>query len=213
LGFRSNGASRSSDVNAQRPGPRHSRRQNRYRQIDCRSRTPPEGAEAGKVVLLAHAETYVSGRIEALAADAIANVVAREVPFSTGRQALFDSSVAIVIDGVSEIPEASRAALQDDLRTLVAAGRGARVLLLGRDIAALREVQPASLMPATYLTVDLGQEQRLDLGHRVVRSLTDSTSCQGGIKSSENVGRSSGKSSGRRARQSDALQHGSGFVD
>ncbi|GGV43589.1 NACHT domain-containing protein [Paenarthrobacter nicotinovorans] len=120
---------------------------------------------------MAHAETYVPGRIEALAADSIASVVNEEIPFSTGRQALFDNDVAIIIDGVSEIPADARAALQADIRTLVASRQGARVFLFGRDIAALREVLPASSVPDAYLTVDLGREQRLELGVSILQSL------------------------------------------
>lgn len=130
------------------------------------------GAETGIVVLLAHAETYVSGRLEALVSDAVANLLRFEVPLSTGRQALFDNSVTLVIDGVSEIPAESRRGLQDDLRTLVASGRGARVMLLGRDVATVREILPTSLSPTTYLTTGLSAQQRRQLGEKFAESST-----------------------------------------
>ena len=63
-----------------------------------------DAATTGAVVLLAHAEAYLPGRIDALAADAISEVVSVAMPTATGRQALADPTVTLVIDGVSEVP-------------------------------------------------------------------------------------------------------------
>lgn len=118
------------------------------------------GAAAGSAVIVAHAETYLPGRLEALVADAIADVLDQDVPALTGRQVLADDSALLVIDGASEIPAQVRAALADDLRTSVARGRGARVVLLGRDMAALREVLPASCAPALFRMDAFGRDRR-----------------------------------------------------
>jgi hypothetical protein len=125
-----------------------------------------DAAETDRVVLLAHAETYLPGRLEALIADALADLLAEDLPYATGRQALGDHDLTLVIDGVSEVPASLRDALHDDLVASVAAGRGARIILLGRDVAALREVLPSSVTPASYQMVELDAGQRFDLACR-----------------------------------------------
>lgn len=127
-----------------------------------------DAAEADRVVLLAHAETYLPGRLEALTADALSGPLAEDLPFATGRQALADRDVTLIIDGVSEVPAATRQALHEDLVAPVAAGQGARILLLGRDIAALREVFPASVSPTAYQMVELDADRRRDLANRML---------------------------------------------
>ncbi len=127
-----------------------------------------DGARAGQVILLPHAETYLPGRLEALAADALSDLLGEDLPIATGRQVLADRSVTLVIDGVSEVPAPVRDALHDDLAASVAAGRGARIVLVGRDIAVLREVLPSSVMPAAYQMVELDAERRFDLACRTL---------------------------------------------
>jgi hypothetical protein len=127
-----------------------------------------DAALAGHVVLLAHAETYLPGRLAALASDAISDLLAEDLPFATGRQALADSEVTMIIDGVSEVPATVRQALHDDLVAPTAASRGARIMLVGRDVAALREVLPSSVTPASYVMADLDAGQRFELAFRAV---------------------------------------------
>ncbi len=98
-------------------------------------------------MLVAHAEAYLPGGLSALAADAISEVIREDLPAATGRQALADRSVTVVIDGVSEVPDEIRRALQDKFRAPEAAGRGARILLLGRDVATVRSGPP--IQPTT----------------------------------------------------------------
>jgi hypothetical protein len=62
------------------------------------------GVRAGPAVLVAHAEAYLPGRLSALAADAISEVLREDLRAATGRQALADRDVTLVIDGVSEVP-------------------------------------------------------------------------------------------------------------
>ena len=125
-------------------------------------------AAQGRVVVVAHAETYIPGRVDALVADAVADVLGRDVPTLTGRQVLAEAGTVVVIDGVSEVPEPVRAALADDLRALVAVGRGARLVLLGRGLAAVRSVLPASSSPSLFRMEPFGREQREALAERVL---------------------------------------------
>ncbi|WP_144312025.1 NACHT domain-containing protein [Actinopolyspora erythraea] len=127
-----------------------------------------EAALLGKTVLVGHAETYVQGRLEALAADAVSAVVGRELPRVTGRQLLNDPDVLLVIDGTSEVPDEIRLALRDELRVQVAAYSGARVLIVGRDLAVLGSVLPTSISPTRYQLASLRVPQQREL---VLRSL------------------------------------------
>jgi len=128
-----------------------------------------EAAHHERVVLLAHAEAYLPGRLEALAADAISEMTREDCPAATGRQALADSDVMLVIDGVSEVPEEVREGLKTDLLAPVAASRGARIVLLGRDIAVLRDSLPSSRTPAIFQLVEFDPQRRLDLACRLLR--------------------------------------------
>lgn len=117
-------------------------------------------AADGRVVVVAHAETYLPGRLDALAADALADVLGHDVPTLTGRQVLAERGASLVIDGVSEVPAPVRAALAEDLRVVVATGIGARVVLLGRELGAVREVLPASSAPTWFHMHPFDRERR-----------------------------------------------------
>ncbi len=128
-----------------------------------------DAAAAGRPVLLAHAEAYLPGRLGALAADALSEVLGEPMPAATGAQALADADVTLVVDGVSEVPRTLRDALAEDLRAQVASGRGgAGVIVVGRDVAALRAVLPASRVPARFAVAGLDRQRRLDAAHRLV---------------------------------------------
>ena len=127
-----------------------------------------DAARDGHVVLLARAEAYLPGRLEALAADAMSEVLREELPSAAGRQALADKDVTLVIDGVSEVPAEMRQGLRTELLASLAAHRGARVVLLGRDVAVLRATLPSSVTATTYHLVEFDQERRLDLACRVL---------------------------------------------
>ncbi|ABS06060.1 hypothetical protein [Kineococcus radiotolerans] len=131
------------------------------------------GAAQGRVVVVAHAETYIPGRIDALTADAVADVLGRDVPTLTGRQVLAEPGTVVVIDGVSEVPEPVRDALAEDLRTPVATGRGARLVLLGRGLAAVRSVLPASSTPSRFRLEPFGRERRRALAEIALRGGDD----------------------------------------
>jgi len=127
-----------------------------------------EGGRQRRPVLVAHAEAYLPGRLPALAADAISEVLREDLLAATGRQALADSEVTLVIDGVSEIPDEIRRALREEFRAPEAAGSGARIILLGRDMAAVRAIFPVSRPPAVYSLAAFDRGQRLDLASRVL---------------------------------------------
>lgn len=125
-------------------------------------------AAKGRVVVVAHAETYLPGRVDALAADALADVLGHDVPTLTGRQVLAERDATLVIDGVSEVPAPVRAALAEDLRVLVATGSGAHVVLLGRELGAVREVLPASSAPIRFYMDPFDRDRRQALAAKVL---------------------------------------------
>ena len=69
---------------------------------------------------------------------------------------------------MSEVPATVRDALHEDLIAPTAAGRGARIILVGRDVAALRAVFPSSLTPVSYLMADLDTGLRFELAFRTL---------------------------------------------
>lgn len=99
-----------------------------------------EGATTGDVVIITHAEAYVSGRLDSLIAGALSAVVGRDLPSLTGAQALNDDTVTIVVDGVSEVPPSVREALAAQLRPRSSAATGAGIILAGRDALRCRSV-------------------------------------------------------------------------
>jgi hypothetical protein len=127
-----------------------------------------EGARQRRAVLVGHAEAYLPGRLPALAAGAIFEVLREDLPAATGRQALADRDVTLVIDGVSEVPDDIRRALGEEFRAPEAAGSGAQIILLGRDMAAVRSVFPAGRPPAVYDLAGFDRGRRLDLACRVL---------------------------------------------
>lgn len=133
-----------------------------------------DAATRNRVVLLAHAEAYLPGRLEALAADAISAVIEEPVSTGTGRQVLEDPNVMFVIDGVSEVPDGVREALGNDLRAQVAAQRGSGFALVGRDIAAIRSVLPSAATPAVFEVVPLDRERRQALARMAISEVEDS---------------------------------------
>lgn len=117
-------------------------------------------AAQGRVVVVAHAETYLPGRVDALVADALAEILGHDVPTLTGRQVLAERDATLVIDGVSEVPAPVRAALAEDLRVVVATGSGAHVVLLGRELGVVREVLPTSSAPTRFYMDPFDRDRR-----------------------------------------------------
>jgi len=130
-------------------------------------------AAAGKVVLLGHAESYLPGHLDLLAADALSEVVGRPVPTSVGARLLADPDVTLVIDGVSEVPTAVRDALRVDLRPRIAGGQTATILLAGRDSATVRSALPMSRPARLVHPAPLGSDGLVELLGRRIASTVD----------------------------------------
>lgn len=101
-------------------------------------------------VLHCHAESFLPGRLDAMASDAISESLGREIPASAGRQALNDTRTVLAVDGASEVPPLLADALRADLHYLAQRSRAAKIILLGRDVATTRRLLPSSA-PATSL--------------------------------------------------------------
>lgn len=126
-------------------------------------------AAAGRVVLVAQAESYISGRLDALVADALSSVLKEDFPFATGRQIIADPTVTLVIDGVSEIPDSSRTGLAEELSRLVTLQSNMKIMLVGRDIASLRATLPTSVTSSDYVMVPLDYQRRRAVAKEVLR--------------------------------------------
>ncbi|GLJ61657.1 hypothetical protein GCM10017576_17870 [Microbacterium barkeri] len=97
-------------------------------------------AATGRAVVVCRAETYIPGHIAALVADALGFSVGTAIPTYAGRKVLADPDAVVVIDGVSEIPEATLEHLAQELKPLLNRPGLASVVLVGRDPAVLRRV-------------------------------------------------------------------------
>ena len=126
------------------------------------------GASSDAPVVIVHAEAYLAGRLDSLVADGISALVGRDLPTLTGRQVLFDDTVTVVIDGVAEVPRSVRSSLSDELRPLSSRGHGARLLLIGRDSAALRSVLGLSVAADGLTVANFDDEDRAELASDVL---------------------------------------------
>jgi hypothetical protein len=110
-------------------------------------------AAAGRAVVVCRAETYVPGHLGALVADALGFSVGTAIPAYAGRKVLADPDAVVVVDGVSEIPDATLESLAEDLKPLLNRPGFASVVLVGRDPAVLRRVlEPAPAHEAFSVT-------------------------------------------------------------
>lgn len=103
------------------------------------------GAQQGVPVVLVQAEAYLDGYLDGLIADELSAVVGRDLRSIVGRQALGDRRVRILIDGVSEVQEATRLALASETGPHISAGHGSRLTLLGRDPAICSSLLPSGV--------------------------------------------------------------------
>jgi len=106
-------------------------------------------AAAGRAVVVCRAETYTPGHLDALVADSLGFTLKTAVPTYAGRQVLADPDSVVVIDGVSEIPEAAAVRLAEQLSILLTRQGLASVVVVGRDPMVLRRVlAPAGVVDA-----------------------------------------------------------------
>lgn len=114
-------------------------------------------AAEGRAVISCRAETYVPGHLDALIADALGFAVGAPVPTYAGRQVLADPEAVIIIDGVSEIPDATSAQLARELSSVLTRPGLAAVVLVGRDPTVLRRVLAPARAVDTFTVTPLGE--------------------------------------------------------
>lgn len=128
-------------------------------------------AASGRAVVVCRAETYIPGRIGALVADALGFSVGMAIPTYAGRKVLADPDAVVVIDGVSEIPDATLEHLAEDLKPLLSRSGFASIVLVGRDPAVLRRVlEPAPAQVAFSVTPLAHSDQE-----RLIESIAGAT--------------------------------------
>lgn len=127
-----------------------------------------KAAGGGKRVVVCHAEAYVARRLDRLVADAVGDVVGRELPKVVGRQVLGDPNTTVVIDGISEVPAEVRTELGKELRLHLTGGHGARVALLGRDESVCASTFPATVTVERLYPQAFSHAERLELTRKVL---------------------------------------------
>lgn len=125
-------------------------------------------ALSGRAVIVCRAETYTPGHLDALVADSMGFTLNRAIPTYSGRQALADPDTVIVVDGVSEIPDAIAERLAEDLRAVLTRPDLARTILIGRDLPTLRRVLARADVVDAFTVAPLDSDAQHDLVSRVV---------------------------------------------
>ena len=125
-------------------------------------------ALAGRVVIVAHAETYLPGRLAALVADGLSEPLGEAIPPATGRQLLADPQVTLVVDGASEVPGPVQEALTEEIGLLAALRHGARVVLVGRDVATLRSMLPTVSEPDAFTMIGVDASARQSITRSIL---------------------------------------------
>ncbi|SDR75527.1 hypothetical protein SAMN04488570_0276 [Nocardioides scoriae] len=130
-------------------------------------------AVAGRSVVVCHVEAYIANRLDRLVADAVGDLVGRNLPRAVGRQTLADPSTTLVLDGVSEVPPHLRGVLAEELRTHLAGGHNARVVVVGRDETLCASVYPTSVAAGRLFPHAFGREQRTELTAKVLSRIAE----------------------------------------
>lgn len=130
-------------------------------------------AAGGRSVVVCHVEAYIANRLDRLVADAVGDLVGRDLSRVVGRQTLADPSTTLILDGISEVPPYLRAVLAEELRTHLAGGHGARVVLVGRDETVCASVYPTSLAVGRLFPQAFGREQRAELTAKVLSRIAE----------------------------------------
>lgn len=125
-------------------------------------------AGCSRSVVVCNVEAYVANRLDRLVADALGDMVGRDLPRAVGQQTLADASTTLVLDGVSEVPPHLRGMLAEELRTHLAGGHGARVVLVGRDETVCANVFPSSVGAGRLFPQAFGHEQRTELTAQIL---------------------------------------------
>ena len=126
----------------------------------------------GRSIVVCYVEAYVANRLDRLVADAVGDLVGRDLPRVAGRQTLADPHTTLVLDGVSEVPPHLRGALAEELRVHLSGGHGARTVLVGRDEAVCASVYPSSVAAGRLFPQAFDRDQRTELTARVLSRTT-----------------------------------------
>ena len=116
-------------------------------------------AERGDLPVLLPADGHLPGTLGRRIHEAVANVLDRRLTAGGVQRLLADQGLLLLVDGVSEVDQATREALRHDLSWL-AAQRPPRVVATGRDLAAARSVLPDSGSAAGFSVVGLSRADR-----------------------------------------------------
>jgi hypothetical protein len=117
-------------------------------------------AAHGEVAILLDAEDYLPGRLGALVSSGLNRFEYVGAYPAIGNFVLTDSTVTLIIDGVSEVPEPLRDELKKEIQQLLAAAQRARLILAGRDATVLRSVLPRKTGTKELLVQQLNTERR-----------------------------------------------------
>ncbi len=130
-----------------------------------------EAAGCGSSVIVCPAEGYLARGLDRAVADAVSDVVGRDLSRVVGRHVLGDPQSTVIIDGVSEVPAGTRAELAKELRGHLAGGRSAHFVLVGRDESVCASTFPASVSIQRVYPQAFGPDERLELTRCVLAGI------------------------------------------
>ncbi|MFI6430274.1 ATP-binding protein [Rhodococcus oryzae] len=120
-------------------------------------------ADRGEIAIVVDAEGYVPKRLGSLVARGINATGFVGAYSATGLRALNDPTVALIIDGVSEISAEARDALKSELKQLLASEVRAKLVLVGRDPTILQSVLPRHTKATPIRVEHLDRKRRLEI--------------------------------------------------
>jgi hypothetical protein len=116
-------------------------------------------AERGAVPVLLRADGHLPGTLGRRLHEAVTNVLGSRLTVGGVERLRADQDLLLLVDGVSEVDENTRAALRHDLRAL-AAQRPLGVVASGRDLATTRSVLPDATSVSAFSLVRLSAADR-----------------------------------------------------
>lgn len=117
-------------------------------------------AEHGAVVIAVSAEDYMPGRLAALVAGGLNRHAFIGAHPAVGTAALADPDVVIAVDGVTEIPAATREELEDEVKQFLTADRRADLILIGRGITAMRAMLTRSVAVTDLVVSPMSEDEQ-----------------------------------------------------
>ncbi|MCE5290227.1 MAG: ATP-binding protein [Nocardiaceae bacterium] len=120
-------------------------------------------AEHGVVVIAAHAEDYIVGRLEALIAAGLNRHAYIGAHPAVGTAALADPEVVIALDGVTEIPAETREKLEEELKQFLTAGQRAELVLVGRGVTAMRAMLTRSSAVTDLVVCPMSEDEQCQI--------------------------------------------------